>query len=129
MSVVRLRLCVNASNTGVNFLTSWERSWGVIMKFHLRQRSHDKVFFFFCMEFHGAKVTSKSWKFVWKCRVITRRQFPSEKNPSAAFLFPRYELPLGPYEFPLTVIVVFCGRKICPFPQFTANFITFHEKS
>ena len=22
-----------------------------------------------------------------------------------------------------------CGRKICPFPQFTANFITFHEKS
>ena len=28
-----------------------------------------------------------------------------------------------------SVIVVFCGRKICPFPQFAANFITFHEKS
>ena len=35
-----------------------------------------------------------------------------------------------------TVIVVFCGRngkfaaaKFAPFPQFTANFITFHEIS
>ena len=24
--------------------------------------------------------------------------------------------------------MVFCGRKICPFPQFTANFIIFHRK-
>ena len=27
----------------------------------------------------------------------------------------------------LSVIVVFCGRKICLFPQFTASFIIFHE--
>ena len=51
---------------------------------------------------HGSKFASKSWKFVWKGRVITRRQFPSKKkNPFRCFLFPRGELPLGPYEFPL----------------------------
>ena len=52
-----------------------------------RQCSHDKVVF--CMEFqegmalcsHGSKFAPKSWKFVWKGRVVTRRQFPSEKKP------------------------------------------------
>ena len=63
-----------------------------VNKMNIRQCSHNKVVF--CMEFqegmalcsHGSKFASKSWKFVWNGRVITRRQFPSEKKtPSAAF--------------------------------------------
>ena len=47
-------------------------------------------------------------------RELSAKHRKQEINCHRGFLRPQWQI---------------CGRKICPFPQFTANFITFHEKS
>ena len=48
---------------------------------------------------HRSKFASKSWKFVWKGRVITRRQFPSEKKTKQIRASPKFLVELNTENF------------------------------
>ena len=53
------------------------------------------------------------WRFCPRHGLARRRTKNNPFGCHRGFLRPQWQI---------------CGRKICPFPQFTANFITFHEK-
>ena len=65
-------------------------------------------------------------QFVAKKKIIMRLLL---KNSNKAIMRNKVYVKVCKMHKDKAVIVVFCGRKIYPFPQFTANFITFHEKS